>query len=102
MENGSTGERRKRDFVFTQSFYSCPASERTADSSEDRGVRSSAHRISDPCAATGERQRKIVPQNDVGREFGADRRSNIGTPEGPGPGVARIDEERAVHRLDED
>src|SRR3954469_3577608 len=111
--NGSTGARRKRDFVFMPpiiigpSLFSSsrlpvfPSSERVAEPSERGGAIAAGDGIARPRGATGDRDAQRVDDDEIQRELAARGVADVGGAEGAIPRVPGVGKHGAVHRAHE-
>src|SRR5436189_6479997 len=106
--NGSIGVWRKRDFFFIRvTLYAFDVrgsrfdlrrrSKGPPDARVERRAAARRSAVVPPRCAAGERQRQVVPENDVGGEFAADGGLDRARVEGVCPRVARVDESGAVN-----
>src|SRR5688572_854930 len=98
--NGSTGARRKRDFVFMRNHsatdHTDQDSKRVADPSEQRGAAAIGDRVAGPGGTADDRERKVVEEDEIGGELGADRGADVRGAERAVPRVAGIEERGGV------
>src|SRR4051794_32240083 len=116
---GSTGARRKRDFVFMRGYFATEDAENTdqvfvrviraiggskgmADADEERGAVALRDGIAGPCRAARERQRRGIQDDEIEGELGTGRRPYAVGAEGAVPGVAGVGEDGPVEGLEED
>src|SRR6266567_8418314 len=105
--NGSTGARRKRDFVFMPRLFCHNGkilrllpSKGVADPAEERGRAADADGIADPRRAGGHRHRDVVKQDEIHRQLAADGRADVSRAKCGVPGTPRVEKARGVDRTE--
>src|SRR6266850_1923334 len=100
--NGSTGARRKRDFVFMRGYFATEVTEvslkRVPDAAEERGALPVHGRVARPGGAGDERQRHVVEDHDVQRQLAARGGAQVAGAERRIPRLAGVDEGSRVER----